>query len=126
LPLLVLFNARIAYGGKKPDKYLPALKKLLPKVSIKDVSNEVESVYVNEPVLSRSVKMFFCKRMTGEKLKDIGSYFDVGESGVSQASRRVHDKMTKDKKFKKKNRPNRKAIAAVKNDDLTPTYKNPE
>jgi 2-phospho-L-lactate transferase/gluconeogenesis factor (CofD/UPF0052 family) len=54
--------------------------------------------------------------MTGEKLKDIGSYFDVGESGISQASRRVHDKMTKDEK----NRANRKAIATVKNEDLTP------
>jgi len=50
--------------------------------------------------------MFLCQRYTDEKLKDIGAYFGVGESGVSQACRRVKDKIRKDK--------------SVKNEDLTP------
>ena len=48
------------------------------------------------------MKMFLCQRYTAEKLKDIGTHFGIGESGVSQASRRVVDKIRKDKKFKGK------------------------
>jgi len=39
--------------------------------------------------------MFLCQRYTDEKLKDIGGFFGVGESGVSQACRRVKDKIKK-------------------------------
>ena len=46
--------------------------------------------------------MFLCQRYTDEKLKDIGTYFGVGESGVSQAYRRLKDKIRKDKKLEKK------------------------
>ncbi|MDY6857471.1 MAG: hypothetical protein SWO11_22760, partial [Thermodesulfobacteriota bacterium] len=45
------------------------------------------------------VKMFLCQRYTGERLKDIGSYFGIGESGVSQTCRRVKAKIAKDKKL---------------------------
>ena len=51
---------------------------------------------------ARNVKMFLCQRYTGEKLKDIGTYFGIGESGVSQAIRRVKDKIRNDKKLEKK------------------------
>ena len=43
-----------------------------------------------------------CQRYTGEKLKDIGTYFGIGESGVSQACRRVKDKIRNDKKLERK------------------------
>jgi chromosomal replication initiation ATPase DnaA len=46
--------------------------------------------------------MFLSQRYTGEKLKDIGTHFGIGESGVSQASRRVNDKIRKEKKFRRK------------------------
>jgi len=41
-------------------------------------------------------------RTKPEKLKDIGTHFGIGESGVSQISRRVTDKIRKDKKLKSK------------------------
>ena len=37
----------------------------------------------------------------GNERKDIGAYFGVGESGVSQACRRVKDKIRKDKKLER-------------------------
>jgi chromosomal replication initiation ATPase DnaA len=46
--------------------------------------------------------MYLCQRYTGNKLKEIGLYFGIGESGVSQACRRVAQKIEKDKKLKKK------------------------
>ena len=89
-------------SGKKPDRDLPALKKLINKASLKDIFDEVESVFVKQAALGRNVKMFLCQRYTGEKLKDIGTYFGIGESGVSQASRRVMDKIRDDKKLERK------------------------
>jgi REP element-mobilizing transposase RayT len=88
-------------SGKKPDKDLPALKELVEKASMQDIFDEVESVLGKQPALARNVKMFLCQRHAGEKLRDIGTHFGIGESGVSQASRRVNDKIRKDKKLKR-------------------------
>lgn len=89
-------------SGKEPDKDIPALKELTEKVSVQDIFDEVEFVFGKESVLARNVKMYLCQRYTGEKLKVIGKYFGISESGVSQASRRISQKSDKDKKLKKK------------------------
>ena len=89
-------------SGKKPDKDLLALKELVEKASMQDIFDEVESVFGKEPALGRNVKMFLSQRYTGDKLKDIGTHFGIGESGVSQASRRVNDKIRSDKKLGRK------------------------
>ena len=88
-------------SAKKPDKELPALKKLVKKPSMQDIFKEVELVFAKDKVLSRNVKMYLCTRFTGNKLKEIGFHFGIGESGVSQACRRVADKIEEDKKLKK-------------------------
>jgi REP element-mobilizing transposase RayT len=89
-------------SDKKADKYIPALKELIEKPSLKDIIAEVETVFGNQGSLGRNVKMLLCQRYTGEKLKDIGTYFGIGESGVSQACRRVNDKIKGDKKLGRK------------------------
>ena len=89
-------------SAKKPDKELPALKELVKKTSKQDIFKEVELVFSKDKVLSRNVKMYLCQRYTGNKLKEIGFYFGIGESGVSQACRRVAHKIEKDKKLKKR------------------------
>jgi len=89
-------------SGKEPDKDIPALKELTEKVSVQDIFDEVEFVFGKESVLARNVKMYLCQRCTGEKLKAIGKYFGISESGVSQANRRISQKSDKDKKLKKK------------------------
>ena len=61
----------------------------------------MESVFGKQPPLARNVKMFLCQKYTDKKLKDIGTYFGIGESGVSQSSRRVNDKIRRDKKLKR-------------------------
>jgi len=89
-------------SAKKPDKELPALKELVKKASIQDIFEEVELVFTKDKVLARNVKMYLCQRYTGKKLKEIGLHFGIGESGVSQACRRVAQKIEKDKKLKNK------------------------
>jgi REP element-mobilizing transposase RayT len=89
-------------SDKKPDKNLPALKNLIEKPAIQDIFDEVESLLGEQPTVARNAKMFLCRKYTGEKLKDIGTHFGVGESGVSQVSRRFADKIKEDKKLKRK------------------------
>jgi REP element-mobilizing transposase RayT len=101
-PGFITFIKDKILSGKKPDKDLPALKALVEKASMQDIFDEVESVFGKEPALCRNVKMFLSQRYTGEKLKDIGTHFGIGESGVSQASRRINDKIRKEKKFRRK------------------------
>ena len=65
-----------------------------------DIFAAVDTVFGNEPVLSRNVKMFLCRKYTGERLKDIDEHFGIGESGVSQSNSRMVRKMASDKKLK--------------------------
>ena len=88
-------------SGRKPDKDIPALKELSDKASLQDIFDEVESVLGEQPAAARNAKMFLCRKYTGERLRDIGAYFGIGESGVSQACRRVKAKVAKDKKLKR-------------------------
>ena len=48
------------------------------------------------------VQIYLCHRYSGQKLKDIGTHFGIGVSGVSQASRRVAMQIKGDKRLKKK------------------------
>jgi REP element-mobilizing transposase RayT len=89
-------------SAQKPDKELPALTELVKKPSIEDIFKEVELVFTDDKLLARNVKMYLCQRNTGKKLKEIGLHFGIGESGVSQACRRICQKIEKDKKLKKK------------------------
>ena len=85
----------------EPDKDLPALKELAPKASVEDILDAVEGSLGNDAKLARSVKMYLCQKYTAEKLKVLGKHFGIGESGVSQASRRVSQWMGKDKKLRR-------------------------
>jgi len=101
-PNFIAFIKDKFLSDREADKNLPALKELVKRASVQDIFDEVESVLGDQPVLARSVKMFFCQRHTGERLKDIGTHFGIGESGVSQAGRRIRDKIRKDKSLKRK------------------------
>ena len=101
-PNFITFVKDKFLSGEKPDKDIPALKELIDKASLKDIFDEVESVFGKKVALARNIKMFLCQRYTGEKLKVIGTCFGIGESGVSQACRRVKYKIKNDKKLERK------------------------
>jgi REP element-mobilizing transposase RayT len=87
--------------GKKASRDLPALKALCSKPTIEDIIKEVESVFIQQPALVKNVSLYLCHRHTASSLKQIGRHFNIGESAVSQASRRIGIKIKRDKKFKK-------------------------
>ena len=87
--------------GKKANRDLPALRALSSKPVIEDIVKAVESTFLQQPALIKNVSLFLCHRHTGSSLKRIGRHFSIGESAVSQASRRIGMKIKRDKKLKK-------------------------
>jgi putative transposase len=84
---------------KRTDRNVPALKKFTERPAIEMIVAEVDRLLENEPALSKKVYLYLCHRYTGKRLKEIGEYFKVSESGVSQASHRVAVALEKDKKL---------------------------
>ena len=85
----------------KPDRDLPALRSLSERPEIEDIIRAAESTFATQPRLARNIALFLCHRWSGKTLKCIGKYFGVGESAVSQASRRAATIIEKDKKLKR-------------------------
>jgi REP element-mobilizing transposase RayT len=86
---------------KQPDRELPALRKLLNRPSMDQIEKAVDSVLMPNPKLARQVKLHLCHRYSGQKLREIGKRYGIGESGVTQASRRIGSKARQDKKLTK-------------------------
>jgi len=89
-------------GNKKSDRDLPDLKMFYDKPDIRWITECVEKEIDEDPILLKRVQLYICHQYSGQKLKDIGQHFGIGESGVSQASRRVAKQIEKDKKLGKK------------------------
>lgn len=87
---------------KKVDRNLPALRELSPRLTVKGIIEEVNTVIGEDTVLLNKLGLYFCHRYSGSRLKEIGKHFGVGESAVSQASHRLEFKMSKDYKLRKK------------------------
>jgi putative transposase len=83
------------------DRNLPDIKHFYEKPDIEEIVRLVEKAIPEDSGLSKRVQLYICHKYSGQKLKDIGLYFGVGESGVSQSSRRVAMKIGEDKKMKK-------------------------
>ena len=88
-------------GGGRPtqltNRDLPALKDLIDRPGLDQIEDAVDSVLTSDEKLARQVKLYLCHRHSGIKLSDIGKRFGIGGSGVTQASRRIGMKATKDR-----------------------------
>ncbi len=86
------------------DRNLPDAKQFHEKPDIGEIIKHVEKEMPEDLALSKRVQLYICHRYSGQKLKDIGRHFGIGESGVSQASRRVAIAIQIDKDIKLKKR----------------------
>jgi chromosomal replication initiation ATPase DnaA len=86
---------------KAPDRDLPGVRALLKKPRVEQIEKAVDSVLSSEPKLARQVKLNLCHRYSGMKLREIGLRYGLGQSAITQASRRIKLKAGKDKKLRK-------------------------
>jgi len=85
---------------KKPqDRELPALAGFVNRPDIGTIADMVDSVIQTDDRLAKQIKLYFCHRYSGLKLQEIGDYFGIGPSGVSQASHRFDCKLKSNRKL---------------------------
>jgi putative transposase len=68
---------------------------------LEQIAKAVGSVVELDARLARQMQIHLCHRYTGAKLREIGSRFGIGESAVSQNSRRFSKKLKKDRQLRK-------------------------
>ena len=85
---------------RDPDHELPELNDQPVQIGIEDIENAVDKVFETDKKLARQVKFYLCHRYTSLKLKEIGQWYGIGESGVTQSSRKIQARIDKDRKLK--------------------------
>ena len=86
---------------RKPVRDLPAIRKLGSRITYSEIFDQVESEFGQDPAAARNIKLYLCRKHTGEKLRTIDAQFGIGDGAVSQAYKRFKLKLEKDSKLKK-------------------------
>ncbi len=101
--------------SRRIDRNVPALAELAAKrKSIAEIRDTVQDLLGGKPLLAKKVALYICHRYSGRKLKEIGAGFDVGESAVSQNSRRFAVILDKDKTLRKQVKKINRELALCK------------
>jgi len=87
-------------NGKKTDRELPAIRQLTMSIDVKGVYRYVSRMLQLDSSLSKKITIYLCHRYCGMKLKQIGNYFNITESAVSEASRRFNVSLKRSKELK--------------------------
>ena len=87
-------------AGKLPGRDLPALKELQVKPQASHVEAIVDRIVADDAKLARNLKIYFIRKRSGTPLKAIGERYGLGESGVSQISRRLDKRKSEDAALK--------------------------
>jgi hypothetical protein len=86
--------------GQGAKRDIPALRVLAPQVSVDTIQQKVIRL-IRDRKLSRKISLYMIHRYSGLRLKEIGQLFGgLGESGVSQNTRRLEEELRRDKKLK--------------------------
>jgi putative transposase len=75
------------------DRALPALRQFASRPTLEKIRAGVEALFTDDRALARRAGLYLCRRHSGLTLKEIGTAYGVGESAVTQASRRLADEM---------------------------------
>ncbi len=82
--------------NQEPDRNLPELRKLSRRLSLEAIIAEACGYFGENEQLATKVGIYISQKYSGARLKEIGELFGVGESAVSQASKRFAIKLTED------------------------------
>ena len=77
------------------------MRSVSSRPSFDQIGKAVDSALGSDTKVARQVKLHLCHRYIRRKLREIGSRYGLGLSGVPQASYRIGLKAEKDKKLGK-------------------------
>lgn len=98
---------------KRRSRDLPDLRKLGCRWAVDDILTAVDSTLGADNRLARKVAIHLCHRHSGAKLREIGERFGIGESAVSQESRRMLNRMAEDESLRERVEKVRQKIGVV-------------
>jgi chromosomal replication initiation ATPase DnaA len=81
---------------------VPAIRQLAARITCQEIFDRVESEFGKDPVTARSIKLYLCRKHTGEKLRTIGAQFGIADAAVAQSCKRFNLKLEKDRKLKER------------------------
>jgi putative transposase len=85
---------------REPNRNLPELRKLSRRLSLDEIIQQARSHIGEERTADKAI-IYLCHKYSGARLKEIGVRFGVGESAVSQISKRFEWKMNGDADLKR-------------------------
>ncbi len=80
----------------QPRRDLPALKALQVKPQAFHIEAMVDRIVADDDKFARNLKIYLIRECNGTSLKAIGERSGLGESGVSQVSRRLDKRKAED------------------------------
>ncbi|MHB8881580.1 MAG: transposase [Thermodesulfovibrionales bacterium] len=87
-------------NGLKKERDIPALREL-KKASLEAIKKAVELKCAEKPHIARRVSIYVSHRYSGRSLQEIGLLFGIGESAVTQASRRFEAELAESRMLKR-------------------------
>lgn len=87
---------------RQPDRNLPGLNKVAARLTVERIREVVRERFVDDEGLAKKVCIYLSHRYSGARLREIGAHFGIGESAVSQASRRFALKLAEDGELRKR------------------------
>ncbi len=97
-------------SGAKKNRSVPAVA-ALKKISPGEIAGQVRAVFVEEPALAKKIALYLSHRYSGATLMEIGRHFGIGDSAVSQASRRMEMLLAVDRKLRRRVEKMRRSLA---------------
>ena len=98
---VIATGGSVAYSEKAMSHLLAISKVIFLDVNFEEIKKAAGDVFGRDHVLMRHASLYFSHKYSGKTLKEIGDHFGIGESGVSQASRRLSLKLNEDRNLRK-------------------------
>ncbi len=86
---------------KDKDRNVPVLKELRTSPDIAETYKKVTALCNGDASQSRKMTLYLLHKYSDKRLREIGEFFGIGESGVSDASRRFDLTLRRNRKLRK-------------------------
>lgn len=90
------------FDRKEKDRNVPAVKAFKKSPDLAETYKRITAVCNGDVSLSKKITIYLFHKNSEMSLRKIGEYFGIGESAVSDASRRFGVILKKDRKLRKK------------------------
>lgn len=105
---------------KKAERNVPDIRKLVARPGLDEIERAVLEEFKDGKKLSQTVKLYLGRKLTGERLSEIGKRYGVGDSAVSEAARRLCARMEREKELARRVRSVEEGLKTCRMDGLTP------